>query len=220
MPMGRPWTDDDDAMLARLYPVVGAEESAVRMGRRPREVRYRVVKLGLHGRSRRDCALEVSDETILGLYLQGMTDRQIADALGVTIDCVWRRRTRFGLPKNGRADWGAMNRSIRRRREEFALRSGWPTDLLPRQVQVLNLMASIGVPITTAQISEMIGLRCRSLRIHIRNLCDRNLAVRVGTLVEKAGRGIMRSNPTYTLGVKALEILEVQALCQKRSAQP
>jgi DNA-binding IclR family transcriptional regulator len=102
----------------------------------------------------------------------------------------------------------------------FAKESGWPDDLRPRAVQILNLLASHGMPLTRKQIAEKIGMPWKGSRkslhsndkegSYLANLQARGLVIKLGKIANtNCGRGSGVS--LYTLGPKALSILQQRA---------
>jgi hypothetical protein len=86
-----------------------------------------------------------------------------------------------------------------RSHRDFAIRSGWPTDLLHRQVQMLNALWDRG-PMTRREIADAIGmpwktpsnsLVCAQLPegTYLANLITRGLVVNLGRKVGGNGRG-------------------------------
>jgi hypothetical protein len=91
---------------------------------------------------------------------------------------------------------------------KYAKRYGWPEDLRPREVHILNAILKHG-PMTRQQMCETIGLRWngsrRSLRCkygrgsYVANLLYRGLLVSLGKIVKGRGRGSSRQLYTIPL---------------------
>lgn len=115
-----------------------------------------------------------SDETRLReLHAKGLTDRQIARKLGITLAAAWARRQRLGLPRNVNREVNRQHcREATRRRVkrdghsmgqlhaghlrcEAAIR-GWFGADSPSQCDILDLLQNRG-PMTAAEIRDALG---------------------------------------------------------------
>ena len=113
---------------------------------------------------------------------------------------------------------------------KYACENGWPEDLRPREVQILNVLAARGVPMNRLELSAAIGMRTDRMGgngtlalltgngpggTYTASLLKRGLLSKVtrGFLVSGLGKG--RSRDLYFLGPFALEILQRRALCEK-----
>lgn len=94
---------------------------------------------------------------------------------------------------------GSMREASAKLRASFAEASGWPVQLTPRQVQILNLLASLG-ECSTRAMAEKIG--SRSPLDFVRPLLASGYVARIH-------RG--RNQFGYLLGPKALAHLEASA---------
>jgi hypothetical protein len=155
-------------------------------------------------------------------HAEGWSDAETAAAYGAATGRAINRRTvgiwrrKLGLPDNAFSE-----RRIRKVREktreqlaaaglpslaavrvkafrDYARRYGWPEDLRPRQVQILNSLMARG-PMTRPQIAEAIGMAWRGSRASLKgndpegsylaNLMKRGLVVQLGRVVKGKGRG-------------------------------
>jgi hypothetical protein len=113
---------------------------------------------------------------------------------------------------------------------EFARDNGWPEELYPREVQILNALAARGVPMTRLELAQAIGTRTDRIG------CNHSPALlidsgRYGTYtagLTKRGylirmRNAVRGGRTkgchdlYALGPVAIGILERRAACLKKT---
>lgn len=154
------------------------------------------------------------------LHAQGYTDSEIGEAVGRSRVAIGTQRRKYGLPSNRPhqrfidrcrnvtkkmvRDRGLKNFCGLRQQawKDFARRNGWPEDLWPREVTILNALLERG-PMTRRQICDAIGLRwcgrnssLKSHRpghsTHLGYLASRGLVVRLGTARNVSCR--------YTLG--------------------
>jgi len=97
-------------------------------------------------------------------------------------------------------DWLRSKReAIEREREQarqYAARSGWPADLGPRGVQVLNLLAHLGVPAGVKDLAGLLGIDPKSVRKRIDQLVSEGWVIGLGP--SRAKR--------FTLGPMALAV--------------
>lgn len=236
----RPWTDEERDFVRRSYRIAGAGIVAWALDRSVCSVHQQAEKLGL-ARRKPNLAAAVRrgdhDGTIRRMNAEGYADVRAAREIGVDRHEVSARRKALGLPSQALgpgfvrlqreraqaqcAEAGVANlgrlRALSYRR--YAAENGWPGDLRPRSVQVLNALAAGGVPMTRRQLAAAIGMPddvCpRDLLVSndpeggvLPHLMARGLAIalpRAGPY-GKPGRGSRRVN-LYTLGPAALAIL-------------
>lgn len=176
------WNPADDATLRELYPTHTAAELARKLGQKVKAVQNRAVALGLRKFGDRDGLLPRVRE----LHGRGLTDTDIANELGAALSyttCprreVTRLRDRLQLSPNAEAVLDARRRGVKTQAavlgirpggdlrklafRRFAAQNGWPDDLPPRCVQILNVLAEHG-PRTKAQLAEALGLPWRGLK--------------------------------------------------------
>lgn len=92
-------------------------------------------------------------------------------------------------------------------RARFALRSGWPTHLTPKQVQALNVLAAVGAPVRHRKITQALGYHPHTA-LGLKALAGEGLVLIFGD---------SNASRTYTLGPVALAILEERAKWEKGS---
>jgi hypothetical protein len=93
---------------------------------------------------------------------------------------------------------------------KFAVLSGWPGDLTPRQVLILEALDARG-PLTRPEIAEAIGMPWKGSRkslvgnvpggSYLAHLIRRGLVTNLGRIVRQSGQG--RSIHLYTLAIIA-----------------
>jgi DNA-binding CsgD family transcriptional regulator len=176
---------------------------------------------------------------IRSLALKGHTDREIAQRLGLSATTVYLHRHAEGVPAQGgptavyarrarimsrrRADPAyeqRLRRSIAERHaryraatDAYARRSGWPAGLQARSVQVLNLLAAVGLPLTKREIGRVLGLSQVDPYLH--ELIEGGLLTALPNW--KPGSGTGRRG--YTLGPAALSLLEERAKCEASTSE-
>lgn len=159
-------------LVRRRYGELTAAELAARIHGTPRAARliYRLAhRIGL--RKWPDCREHY--EPVRRLHAEGLTDADIASRLGLDRRYVSTiRADRLRLPVNADAVRAAGRRAVAAQRRTLGIRSsgdlrrwayrkfarerGWPEDLRPRAVQILELLAVAG-PLDRWQIAEGIG---------------------------------------------------------------
>lgn len=87
---------------------------------------------------------------------------------------------------------------------QYAARSGWPAELGPRRVQILNLLAHVGVPIRVKVMATTLGIRRDSVCKQLERLIGEGWVI---------GLGPSRSQG-FTLGPTALSRQQELAQCQ------
>ena len=237
------YTADEIALVRSLYPAANAVQIAKRIhgtGRAVSSIRNLIFRLRLRKWPR--IAKTVKD-SVRRLHRQDFTDTQIAKRLMLDRRSVTRIRSQvLGLSANQEAIHAAKVRGLATQRRtlginnsgelrslsfcRFAKDNGWPEDLKPREVQILNLLAAAGIPLTNLEIADKIGMRtdiiggngslsllkCRGPGgTYAARLCQRGL---VSVLKKKAtvhGEGKGRSRDLYQLGPAALAILDKRA---------
>lgn len=241
------YTAADKSLVRELYPTHTAEQIAARVGRSVASVYRLAHRLGLH---KHPHWTDEEIDAVSDLNAEGLCDRVIAERLGHTLDQVKHIRQRFGWPHY--PDVEAKRRAVENQRQtlgirsggqlrrlayqRFAERNGWPEDVRPREVQILNALAARGVPMSKRELCAAIGMSDRAAfrsgnrRIllsgngpggtYTASLAARGLIVRLvraGTVVER-GKG--HSVDLYVLGPAALAILEARAKCETAKTTP
>lgn len=92
----------------------------------------------------------------------------------------------------------------------YATRSGWPADLGPRRIQVLNLLAHLGVPVGAKELIGVLRLNLQVCQNYLRELHDLGW-------VSKSRRGRCLA---YFLSPFALTTLEERSKCELSNSQP
>lgn len=217
------WLPGEEATLRRFHTKASAAQLAAVLNRPIGSVRNRLYLLGLskqrrikHGASldallrekhaiglsatETASELKINRRTVsarwekLGLANQRFNERHRAKLRAKTL----ARLERDGLPSMGhirKAAWAKQAREL-----------GWPEDLRPTTVQVLEALHRCG-PLTRREICEEIGLPWhgsrRSLKTrdpegsHLAHLAARGLVVNLGKQFKLRGRG--RSQCVYAL---------------------
>lgn len=243
---GRQYTDAERALVRELYPTHTAAQIAERVlgtGKAAKAVYRLAFALGLSKQP------HLPDEVLAAVRREcaaGGTDAAVARRLGLTREQVTHVRNRLGIPRDEAAVLAARRAGVKTQYarlgvrtagelralayREFARENGWPEDLRPREVQILNALAARGVPMTAPELAAAIGAntaerhRTGKRRIllsgngpggtYTASLARRGLVVNLGRLAAVAGRGKGRSRCLFTLGPAALAILEERARCQ------
>lgn len=185
------------------------------------------------------------------LFRQGLPDRVIAERLGLSHDQAKHLRSTYCSPRCN-PDVDAKRRGVAKQLKTlgltsptqlrsrayrlFAIANGWPDDLRPREVQILNVLARSGVPMTALEIATAIGAntstthRTGSRRLilcgngpggtYTASLMRRGLVIglaNAGPACKTTGKGCGQRKHLYTLGPLALAILQERA-CAKQTA--
>lgn len=242
------WTEGQLAALRRDYGKKPAAEIAAEIGRTVSSVYQRARTEGL-GNVIRPWS-DAETETLKAMNADGVPDSRIAAALRRDRHAVSARRKALGLPSREKGEmWRqAISAGVKRQCarlglsgptelrtaafRRFARESGWPEDLRPREVQILNVLADRGVPMTRLELAEAIGMRTD--RIASRGTLElltgngpggtyTATLIRRGMLLKlkraapgRPGKGCyFRCRDLYYLGPVALAILEERACRQK-----
>lgn len=169
---GRYYTDQERQLIRDLYATHTAAEIAERLhgtGRAALAINRMAQKLGLRKEGRHSA--EVLD-LVRRLHQEGKTWRQIADASGLSFDQVKHIGKRLKLPthpdrERGRRSVASQLKTLglskvtelrTRAYRNYARECGWPEDLRPREVQILNVLAEHG-PKTGLELAAAIGAR-------------------------------------------------------------
>lgn len=232
---------EDRELIRSQYGKKTTAELAERIGGSVRQIWTLAKRMGLT--KRQFVWTEEAIGTVKSLHAASYSDAEIGDVLKCDRKFVGKMRRRLGLPRLcGRAgdDWPARLRERVRAKaaeqcrnagvanlgelrtlsyKKFAAENGWPSDLRPRAVQILNLLAYRGVPLTRRQICAGIGMRWVGSRkslvsndkkgTYLQALVDRGLVVRLDRIAIGNGKGF--SVYLYTLGSEALRILQEKA---------
>lgn len=230
----RLWSAEQLAQLREHYGRLPTPQVAALVGKTVHQVHAKAsgLRLGFGWRQRLG---DRHDAEIRELSAQGYPDDEIAGVLDVGRKAITHRRQQLGLPDNSRSE--RVRQRIARKTQDqcraagvrtlaqvrrlaydaFARESGWPQDLRPRAVMILNLLAAAGVPLTRRQICEGIGMRWKGPRAslvsndergsYLAYLASRKLVLRLPKAHQVLGKGRGKSLDLYCLGEAALEIL-------------
>jgi len=218
--MSRFWLAHELAMVRRLYWRVPAGVIAATIGRSRRAVSQRASLLGLARPRRR--ATDQDRETITRMAADGACNRCIGRACGLDRHAVARIRREIGArPLEVRGSVGTCRQCVERVRaatreqcrragvaslaeirirefRRFAEASGWPADLRPRAIQMLDALWELG-PMTRRQIAAAIGMPWKGSRdsltsndpegSYLAHLMARGLVMQVGRCIRGDGPG-------------------------------
>lgn len=235
---GRKWTSAEDDAIRRGYKSVPAADIAAAFDRTPSAVHQRANRLGLTRTNKGyiDWTAAVDGE-FRRLHSLGMTDSEIAVALGCERLTVAKRRRGNGMSSNRYSDRSRKRAGERFRRQlermglerpadlravsarNLAVRYGLPPDLKPRHVQIILLL--VNGPRTKRQICESLGLATDEKRpsgkclhsddqhwTYLGGLIARGLAKIVRLPGPGGGRGRFRGpQNVYTLTPRAMDLL-------------
>lgn len=227
-----PWTQKQLRLLRQLRGHCTATEIAARTGRSVKSVQMMAFQLGLPRLTRR---LVWDEARVRQMYADGLSDSDVAAVHGCGGRAASAYRCRLGIPANGYSErWreklqasgtlitdGGSNRREAYRR--FARSRGWPEHLPPRCVQILDLMAAVGLPVTRRQIVSALGLHWTSVRkvlmsgrsctggSYLAHLAHHGLLTRLKRACRVTGKGKGHSCDYYVLGPAAIEILAARA---------
>lgn len=225
--MRRRWTEAERETLRCSYATVAASELAMRLDRSVSSVYQEALKLGLQKVQHVKTGLAFRAE-LRRLHALGFSDAEAAGELGCERHTVGDWRRRLGLCSNARSERvRAKVRATTARQvaeagvaslgeiralafRQFAAESGWPEDLRPRAVQILDLLAIRG-PMTRREIAEAIGMPWKGSRksltsndaegSYLAHLMARGLVVSLGRVVRGVGSG--KSVQLYSLALTA-----------------
>jgi predicted transcriptional regulator len=216
----RAWTAEEIATVRELYGHKTAAQIGRKINRSANSVLQQGSKLGLNRRYGADPALLAY---IREQHAAGLVDTDIArgwqalhpDQHVCRETIAWYRRKKLGLQVNRqrileirRAGYAKQLRTMgiesfavlaRRRQRRFVLRSGWPADLYPLDVRILQALSD-GQYHTRQEIAAAIGCRTdkqrawfkcrRGSQTALHNLVQRGLVKRtVGRTRKVGGKG-------------------------------
>lgn len=225
----RKWTAAEVALLKCRYGTCPAEEIAAEL-RRPLHQVYNAANR--HGLATRQRGLpEEFDEILRVFHDYGWSDSEIADFWCLSGHIIDRRticdhRKRLRLPSNAfserrrrrvaektreqcrRAGVGSLAEVRRQAFQRFARARGWPDDLAPRCVQMLDAMYEQG-PMTRRQLAAAIGMPWKGSRkslvgngpggSYLATLMRRGLVVAQKRAVKQPGKGKGKSVNLYLI---------------------
>lgn len=234
-----------------MYGKMPVASIAMKLNRTVRKVYAAAVRFGFASRTAPQLSA-ADDRVIRRLAAQGVCNSCIGRELGRNRVTIRFRRRKLGLPDlQGKAIQPTCERCVAKVRattekqcrqagvksladirslayRQFAIENGWPEHLAPREVQILNVLAARGVPMTRLEIAAEIGMRTDrmgangTLALLIGNgpggthtatlLRQGLLAVLKRSAPGAPGKGqYFRSRDLYILGPEAVRLLEALA---------
>lgn len=223
------WTKEEQRFARKYWSQMTAAEIAECLGRTERAVFRFCRRVGLSEQRQPRPGLE---KHIREQHKLGWSDREISDAwnqqhpeLKVSREWVSEiRREKLQLPQNRFSTHIRQNVARKtaeqlralglkslaevksKKYREFAARMGWPADLRPRAVQILNVLYEQG-PQTRKQLAAAIGMPWKGSRkslvsndpegSYLAHLIHRGLVISLGRLVK--GKGSGSSTQLYAL---------------------
>jgi hypothetical protein len=241
---GRPWTRPELDLLRDNYREVAVEDLADTLRRSARAVWQRARIEGVAKQCPRFS--EADKDWIRKLVAKGWCNRCIGRRVKHDRQNVRRWRRHLGLPAitvRGMTNCPVCKERTRATTKEqckragvkslaevrglafakFARNNGWPENLRPREVQILNVLAARGVPMTRLEIAQGIGMRTdREDRpghlavltgngpggTYTASLMQQGLLLKLKRAASGFGQG--KNRDLYYLGPAALAILEAR----------
>ncbi len=225
------WSGADLALLRKQYGRVPTRQLARALGRPAGAVHQKASKEGLCFQHRALIGAHALAR-IRELNALGWPDVDIARDIGCERHTASRHRKAMGLPSHekGEVFRGRVREAARRQCEragvaslgqlrvkvhrERARAAGWPEDLRPRHVQILELLAARG-PMTRPEIAAALGMPWRGTRnslksndpegTYLAHLVRRRLVACVTRGRQVVGRGRGHSLNTYLVPVWVTE---------------
>lgn len=211
----RYWTEADSQTVRDLYPTNTAEEIASALGRTRKAIEQHAKLLGL----RKIADLDPLIPAVKDLHARGLTDAAIARELADRLHsddprrAITGLRERIGLPVNAASILAVKRQAARTQLERlglnshaelrsrsfrrYAVENGWPADIRPRGVQVLNVLAEQG-PKTRRELVAALGLKWKSTNKGRNNLASRDPGGSVLAILQ--ARGFVIRQRRYTTG--------------------
>lgn len=244
------WTHAMEAALVVAYGLEPVAVIAASLGVSPRAVYNHAARLGLaQQRPQHTPALRAE---MCRLSRAGQTDAEIAAALNVCRGSVRRARRQVSLPASAAGLLRTQRESIKKQRRtlgiksggelralsyrKYAVENGWPAALRPREVQILNVLADRGVPMTRLELAHAIGIRTDRMgangTLALLASCNGPGGTYTASLLRRGylavlkrachveGRGKGRSRDLYYLGPEALIILEQRCQTNATATSP
>jgi hypothetical protein len=246
----RYWPKDQLRQLRRLYGRVPGPELARRLGVSLKRLHNAAKRHGLT--AERFAWTAAAERRLKELHGQGWSDTEIAREFGCERHTVSACRERLGLPAwygtpgspwhehrktqvrertaaqlkaAGCASLGELRRKAYR---DYARANGWPEDLRPRAVMILNALAAKG-PMTREQIAAAVGMPWKGSRkslvsndpegSYLGNLQARGLVCYLHRSAPSGRQGGGRIPGLYMLTVKALNLIKEREKANGSSAQ-
>lgn len=219
---GRRFTETEKQLIREEYQALGCLALSQKLGRTMRSVYLAARVVG--AAVRRPSFGSDFDTCILERHAKGESDAEIGLAWGCDRHTVGQRREQLGLPVNtlsehrrqrvrkktleqlNEAGLGSLAEVRAKAFRDRAKAAGWPEDLRPRAVRILNSLWDNG-PQTRRELARSIGLPWRGSRkslksrdpegSYLANLAARGLVVRIERAAKGKGKG--RSCHVYSL---------------------
>ncbi len=219
----RLYSAEEVDVVRKLYGSMPAADIAAKLGRTVSSVYQVADRLGV-------CTRQVplltpaTERIIRDGHAKGWTDTTIGEQLGLDRRTLCDLRQRLGLPSNALSDWRRKRVAAKTREQleaagldnlaqlraktfrERAREAGWPEDLRPRAVQILNALWDNG-PMSRREIADAIGMPWKGSRkslvsndpegSYLAHLMARGLVVSLGRVRKGKGKG--HSTQLYTL---------------------
>lgn len=220
----RIWTESEKRVVRSLYRSIPASAIAAKIGRTDRQVYCAARNLGLCDPNLFN-APDMQD-FIRAKNAEGWSDSEIARARNVDRHAVTRSRKLMGLPFNrfsehcigkvraktqeqlSKAGLPSMAYLRIKSFQDRARAAGWPADLRPRAVQILNSLWDRG-PMTRREIADVIGMPWNGSRksllsrdpegTYLAHLKARGLVIVFKRAFKVVGKGKGHSCDVYSL---------------------
>jgi hypothetical protein len=226
----RYWSDSEVARLRSLYPTHTVRQLARIFRRDAKSIYNAAAQYDLH-KQRRTVIAPAFLASLRRLNRQGYCDSDIAARLGCERHTVSRQRKKLGLPDRSRSTrYVAKVRAATARQcqtagvrsladvrmrafRDFARSRGWPEELRPREVMILDALSVR--PMTRREICAAIGMEWLGSRKSLRcgkhgrgsytaNLLAMGLVIVLGGGRAVKGKGKGRSYALYALAPTAV----------------
>jgi hypothetical protein len=216
------WTEEE-RQYVRDHPADSARTIAAVLNRSVQSIRCARNWIGCPTRKKVVYGPEL-DRFVVEKHGLGWSDAEIAVAWGCERHLVGERRKRLSLPSNALSDHFRERVRMKTREQldrmglptlaalrchvfrQRARAAGWPEDLRPRAVQILNLLWENG-PMTRRQIADATGMPWKGSRkslvsndpegSYLAHLLNRGPVITLGRIVKGIGRG--HSTQLYSL---------------------
>ena len=229
----RAWTQLEVDTVRRLYSTHSAAAIGKLLGRPAHSVYNQAFALGLKKLVHADTGPALH-AFLRSKHALGWSDAEIADAwsklqgapLGRKTLCDHRRK--LGLPNNAFSDRRRRAVAAKTREQlakaglkslaevrvvayrDRAVKAGWPADLRPRAVQILNVLWDRG-PMTRRELADAIGMPWKGSRkslvsndpegSYLAHLIKRGLVISLGRVAQVLGQGRGKSRQVYSLNM-------------------
>jgi hypothetical protein len=240
-----PWTEQDDCDLRTLWGWLPPRLVAESLGRTTSSIGQHARKIGLpplHAKF-----APATKEAIRRLHGDGLLDSEIARRLDLDRRSVSAcRAKRLKLPVNAEAVLRVQRENVEKQRRSlgirhggdlrtlgfrrFAIERGWPENLQPRAVQILEALAVAGRPMNRWELATIIGQdveRIRETRLGQRKLLKSNgrggnyvaelmragLVICLGRVQSTGARRRGNTRCLYMLSPAAINIVIARSQC-------